>query len=57
VAAKLRERLSVSKQIAQKSDMQRFDLKKLNDADIKEQYWAKLQTGLQLWKTLMVMWI
>jgi hypothetical protein len=57
VAAKLRERLSVSKRVAQKFDMQRLDLRKLNDAEVKEQCRSKLQTGLQLWKTLMIMWI
>jgi hypothetical protein len=42
VAAKLRERLSVSKRVAEKLYMQRFDLKKLNDADVKEQYQVKI---------------
>jgi hypothetical protein len=42
VAAKLRERLSVIKQVATKFDMQRFDLRKLNDAEVKEQYQIKL---------------
>jgi hypothetical protein len=42
VAAKLRERLSVSKRVAQKFDMQRFDLRKLNDAEVKEQYQVKI---------------
>jgi hypothetical protein len=42
VAAKLRERLSVSKQVAHKFDMQRFDLRKLNDAEVKEQYQVKI---------------
>jgi hypothetical protein len=37
VAAKLRERLSVIKRVAQKFDMQRSDLRKLNDAEVKEQ--------------------
>jgi hypothetical protein len=36
VAAKLRERLSVSKRV--KLNMQRFDLRKLNDAEVKEHY-------------------
>jgi hypothetical protein len=35
VAAELWERLSVSKRVAQKFDMQRFDFGKLNDAEIK----------------------
>jgi hypothetical protein len=37
VAAKLRERLSVIEHVAQKFDMQRFDLRTLNDAEVKEQ--------------------
>jgi hypothetical protein len=41
MAAKLRERLSVIKRVAQKFDMQRFDLRKPNDADVKEQYQGK----------------
>jgi hypothetical protein len=35
VASELRERLSVSKRVAEKLDMQRFDLRKLNDAEVK----------------------
>jgi rubrerythrin len=43
VVAKLRERLSVSKRAAQKSDMQRFDFfRKLNDAEVVEQYQFKI---------------
>jgi hypothetical protein len=42
VAAELRERMSVSKRVAQKFDMQRFVLRKLNDAEVKEQYQVKI---------------
>jgi hypothetical protein len=42
VAAKLRERLSVSKRVAEKLDMHRFYLRKLNDAEVKEQYQVKI---------------
>jgi hypothetical protein len=42
VAAKLRERLLVSKRVAEKLDTQRFDLRKLNDAEVKEQYQVKI---------------
>jgi hypothetical protein len=42
VAAKLRERLLVIKQVAHKLDMQRFDLRKLNDAELKKQYQDKI---------------
>jgi hypothetical protein len=42
VVTKLRERLSVSKRVALKFDMQSFDLRKLNDAEVKEQYQVKI---------------
>jgi hypothetical protein len=42
VVEKLRERLSVCSRAAQKFDMQRFDLRKLNDAEVKEQYQVKI---------------
>jgi hypothetical protein len=35
---KLRERISVSKRARQKFDLERFDLKKLDDVEIKEKY-------------------
>jgi hypothetical protein len=50
MAAKFRKRLSVSKRTAQNFDMQRFDLRKLNDAEAKESIRSKSQIGLQLWK-------
>jgi hypothetical protein len=45
VAAKLRERLLVIKRVAQKFDMHRFDLRKLNDAEVKEQYQVKISNS------------
>jgi glycine betaine/choline ABC-type transport system substrate-binding protein len=38
VAAKVRERLVVSNRAAQKIDTERFNVKKLNEGDVKEQY-------------------
>jgi glycine betaine/choline ABC-type transport system substrate-binding protein len=38
VAAKVRERLAVSKRAAQKTDMERFNVKKVNEGHVKEQY-------------------
>jgi glycine betaine/choline ABC-type transport system substrate-binding protein len=38
VVAKVRERLAMSKQAAQKIDTKRFNVKKLNEGDVKEQY-------------------
>jgi DNA repair ATPase RecN len=42
VTAKLRERLSVITRVAQKFDMQRFDLRKLNEAEVKKQCQVKI---------------
>jgi lipoate-protein ligase A len=36
--AKLRERILVSKRARQNFDLERFDLKKLNDVELKEKY-------------------
>jgi hypothetical protein len=36
--AKVRERVEVSKRAAQKIDMEKFNLKKLDEGDIKERY-------------------
>jgi hypothetical protein len=36
--AKVKERLAVNKQRSQKFDMERFNLKKLNDVEGKEQF-------------------
>jgi hypothetical protein len=38
VAAEVRERLAVSKRAAHKIDKDRFNFKKLNEGDVKEQY-------------------
>jgi DNA repair ATPase RecN len=43
VVAKVRERLAVSKRAAQKIDMERFNVKKLNEGDVKEQYKVTLR--------------
>ena len=38
VVAKVRERLAVSKQVAQKLDGERFNMRKLKDLEVKKQY-------------------
>jgi hypothetical protein len=38
VTTKVRERLAVSKQAAQKLDGERFNLRKLNDLKVRKQY-------------------
>jgi glycine betaine/choline ABC-type transport system substrate-binding protein len=38
VVAKVRERLAVGKQLVKKLDVERFNLKQLNEEEVKEQY-------------------
>ena len=38
VTAKVRERLAVGKQVTQRFDRQRFNLRKLNEPEVREQY-------------------
>jgi hypothetical protein len=40
--AKLREKISASKRARQKFDLERFDLKKLNDVEVKEKYQVEI---------------
>jgi hypothetical protein len=40
--AKLRERISVSKRARQKFDVERFDLQKLDDVEVKEKYQVEI---------------
>jgi hypothetical protein len=47
----VRDRLAVSKRAAQKIDTKRFNVKKLNEGDVKEEYQAQSEKSLQLWKT------
>jgi hypothetical protein len=42
VVAKIRERLAVSKQAAQKFDAERFNLKKLSELEVRKQYQLKI---------------
>jgi hypothetical protein len=42
LVAKLKERISVSKQARQKFDLERFDLKKLVDIEVKEKYQVEI---------------
>jgi hypothetical protein len=42
VVAKLRERISVSERVRQNFDLERFDLKKLNDVEVKEKYQVEI---------------
>ena len=51
MVAKVRERLAISKQTAQKCGAERFNLKYLNEHEVRKLYQMRLQTGLQLWRT------
>jgi hypothetical protein len=42
VVEKLRERISVSKRARQNSDLERFDLKNVNDVEVKEKYQVEI---------------
>ena len=42
VVAKIRERLAVSKQAVQKSDVERFNLRKLTELEVRKQYYIKI---------------
>jgi hypothetical protein len=39
---KVRERLAVSKQVAQKCDVERFNLRKLSELEVRRQYQIKI---------------
>jgi hypothetical protein len=51
VVAKVRERLTVSKQTAERIHIERFNLKILNDIEVRSSFVLKFQIGSQLWKT------
>jgi hypothetical protein len=52
VVTTIGQRLSVSKRAAQKFHDERFDLKKLNDVDVKEQYQVKISNRFTSLETL-----
>jgi hypothetical protein len=52
---KIKERLPVSKQAAQKYDVERFNLRKLNEQEVRKQYQIEISIGLQLWRTYVLM--
>jgi hypothetical protein len=51
VVAKVRERLVVSKETTHRFHMQRFNLKKLNEVEVKSSTVLKNQIGSELTKT------
>jgi hypothetical protein len=51
VFVKVRETLAVSKPVAQKLDVGRSNLRKLNEPEVVKQYQIKILKYLQLWRT------
>ena len=49
VVARVREGLAASKLVAQKYDMEKSNLRKLNELEVRKHYDIKILTGLQLW--------
>ena len=45
MVVRVRERLAVRKQAAQKSDGERFNLRKLNDLEVRKQYQIEITKG------------
>jgi len=45
VVAKVREELTVSKQAAQKFDVERFNLRKLSEIEVRKQYQVKVSNS------------
>jgi hypothetical protein len=50
IVVKIRERLTESKRPVNKMDMDRFNLRKLNEGGVKEQYQVTIKTDFQLWR-------
>ena len=48
---KVRERLAVGKQAAQKFDRQRFNLSKLNEPEVREQYQIEIRNRFAAFRT------
>jgi hypothetical protein len=51
VVAKVRERLAASKPAPQKMDTERFNVKKLNERDVTEQYQVTIRNKFAAWET------
>ena len=51
VMAKVKERLAVVKQGAQRLYRQRFNMRKLNEPEVKDQKQIEIKTDLHIWRT------
>ena len=52
MVAKVGERLAVSKQAAQKFDGERFNLRKLNELEVRKQYQIEITNRFAAWGNL-----
>ena len=52
VVARVRERLAVSKQVAQRFDGERFNLRNLNELEVRKQYQIEITNRFAAWRTL-----
>jgi hypothetical protein len=53
----VRERLRVSKQTMHRVHTEKFNLKKLNEVEDKEQYRVEISNSFELWKTWTLRWM
>jgi hypothetical protein len=51
IVVKVREKQAVSKRAVKNVVIDRLNLKKLKEEEVKEQYQVKIKTVFQLWKT------
>jgi hypothetical protein len=56
VVAKLRERISISERARQKFDLERSDLRKLDDVEVKEKYQVEISNRLAALENLDESW-
>jgi hypothetical protein len=54
VVAKVRERLSARKKAAQKTDVERFDLKKLSEMEVRKQFQIEISNRFDALENLMI---
>ena len=50
MVAKVREKLAVSKHAKQNLDGERFNLRKLNELEVKNQYQTEIKNRLRFWR-------
>jgi len=54
VVAEVRERLTVSKQVAQKFDVERFNFRELNELEVRKQYQIEITNRFATLENLVI---